>query len=591
MQNFTLTVNQAPAFTSATGATFTVGTNGNFNVNASGFPSPNVTLQSGTVPNNIVFTPGVGSATLSGTPNAGTGGTYNLVFNADNGVSRPAFLNGPNGVVGGVTQNFTLTVNEAPAISSGDNTTFTVGTLGSFTAMASGFPAPTFSETGALPGGVTLSSAGVLSGTPNADTDGSYPITINASNGVGSDATQPFTLTVNAVTCTPPPPNMISWWPGDGNASDLVGGHDGTFGGGANANAIGEVVKAFQFQGGAEVVTVPNSAVYDFGANPFTIDTWVKFNNISGSDILVGHSEGSGFLNKWIFWLNAGNLAIHLNGPAVGGIVDIGVPFSPTTGVWYHVAVTRSGSTYKFYVNGAQIGTDQTNTATVPPANAPLTLGQAEAIASLNGLLDEVEIFDRALDGPELAAIYYAGRFGKCSPPLALSSAVSRKTHGAAGTFDLPLPLTGAPGIECRDTGGNHTVVFTFTNAVVSGSASVTSGVGNVSGSPIFAGKTMSVDLTGVSNAQQITVKVSGVTDAVAQVLPDKTVDMIVLAGDTTGNKQVNASDVSQTKMQSGAPVNGVVGAANFREDVVVDGSINSTDISMVKSRAGTGVP
>ena len=91
MQSFTLTVNQAPAFTSANTTTFTVGTNGNFNITASGFPSPNITLQSGTVPDNVVFTPGAGTATLSGTPNAGTGGMHNLVFQADNGVARPVF--------------------------------------------------------------------------------------------------------------------------------------------------------------------------------------------------------------------------------------------------------------------------------------------------------------------------------------------------------------------------------------------------------------------------------------------------------------------------------------------------------------------
>ena len=231
-QSFTLTVNEAPAFTSANSTTFTVGTNGNFNITASGFPTPNITLQSGTVPDNVVFTPGAGTATLSGTPNAGTGGMHNLVFQADNGVARPVLLKvGPNGLIVGATQSFTLTVNEAPAITSADNTTFTVGTAGSFNVIATGFPIPTFSETGALPGGVTLSSAGVLSGTPDADTDGSYPITITATNGVGSDAMQAFTLTVDPVTCTPPPANMISWWPGDGNASDLVGGHDGTFGG------------------------------------------------------------------------------------------------------------------------------------------------------------------------------------------------------------------------------------------------------------------------------------------------------------------------------------------------------------------------
>ncbi len=576
MQSFTLTVNEAPSITSANSTTFTVGTAGTFTVTKTGFPTPTLS-KTGAIPSGVMFDNS--SGVLSGTPAAGTGGSYPITFTASNGIGSDAM------------QSFTLTVNQPPAITSADNATFTVGTFGTFSATATGFPVPTFSETGALPGGVTLSSAGVLSGTPNADTDGSYPFTLKASNGVGTDATQAFTLTVNAVPCTPPPANMISWWPGDGNASDLVGGHDGTLAGGANANATGEVNKAFQFQGTTQEVDVPNDTVYDFGANPFTIDTWVKFNSVSGSDVFVGHSEGTGFLNKWIFWLKSGNLAIHLNGPAVGGAVDIGIPFFPTTGQWYHVAVTRSGSIYKFYVNGAQIGTDQTNAAVVPPANAQLTLGKAEAILSLNGFLDEVEIFNRTLTGPELAGIYYAGRFGKCAPPLSLVSAVSRKTHAAAGTFDVNLPLAGAPGIECRATGGNHTLVFTFTNGVVSGNASVTSGAGSVSGSPTFAGKTMTVNLTGVTNAQQITVKVSSVTDAVAQVLPDQSVNMNVLAGDTTANKAVNSSDIAQTKAQSGAPVNGVVGAANFRNDVTVNGSINSTDISLVKAQTGTGVP
>src|SRR5262249_17497884 len=56
-----------------------------------------------------------------------------------------------------------------PAITSSNTTTFTVGTAGSFTVAATGVPAPTFSETGALPGGVTLdTTTGVLGGTPTA---------------------------------------------------------------------------------------------------------------------------------------------------------------------------------------------------------------------------------------------------------------------------------------------------------------------------------------------------------------------------------------------------------------------------------------
>ena len=71
-----------------------------------------------------------------------------------------------------------------------------MGAAGNFTVTATGNPAPTFSETGALPSGVTLSASGVLSGTPAAGTAGNYPIVITAKNGVLPNATQNFTLIV-----------------------------------------------------------------------------------------------------------------------------------------------------------------------------------------------------------------------------------------------------------------------------------------------------------------------------------------------------------------------------------------------------------
>ena len=174
---------------------------------------------------------------------------------------------------------------------------------------------------------------------------------------------------------------------------------------------------------------------------------------------------------------------------------------------------------------------------------------------------------------------------------LLLAGAVSRKVHNLAGTFDIPIPLTSDPDIasavECRSSGGNHTIVFTFTNNMMSGNASVTSGVGSVSGSPTVSGNTMTVNLTGVADAQKITVTLTGATDTLAQTLPNTAVSLNILAGDTSGNKAVNSTDISQTKAQSGVAVT----AANFREDVVVSGSINATDVSLVKSHSGSSVP
>ncbi len=87
----------------------------------------------------------------------------------------------------------------APAISSASGTAFSQGVAGTFTVTATGSPAPTLSEAGNLPSGVTFTPAtGILAGTPAAATAGTYPITLTATNGVSPDATQMFTLTVDA---------------------------------------------------------------------------------------------------------------------------------------------------------------------------------------------------------------------------------------------------------------------------------------------------------------------------------------------------------------------------------------------------------
>lgn len=184
----------------------------------------------------------------------------------------------------------------------------------------------------------------------------------------------------------------------------------------------------------------------------------------------------------------------------------------------------------------------------------------------------------------EFALARYLGSSGSFS----LTSAVSRKTHGAAGTFDIPLPLTGEPGVECRTSGGGrYSFVFTFSSNVVSGTATVTTGIGSVAGSPVFSGNTMIVNLAGVIDVQKIGVTLSNVTSSNSQVLPNTTVNANVLIGDTTANKTVDSSDVSLTQSQVGQPVT----SANFREDVRADGAINNPDVRLVRADVGHSLP
>src|ERR1043166_4029528 len=70
-----------------------------------------------------------------------------------------------------------------------------------------------------------------------------------------------FHLVSDAVLiCTPPPPNMVGWWPGDGNANDISGdNYNGTLSGGVTF-APGKVEQAFTFNGTDGEVILPNSA-------------------------------------------------------------------------------------------------------------------------------------------------------------------------------------------------------------------------------------------------------------------------------------------------------------------------------------------
>ena len=175
---------------------------------------------------------------------------------------------------------------------------------------------------------------------------------------------------------------------------------------------------------------------------------------------------------------------------------------------------------------------------------------------------------------------------------MRLSSVVSRKNH-AGIPYDIPLPLpgaTGAPGlagVECRNSGGNQTLVFTFDGNVANGAASVTSGAGAVSGSPSFTGNTMTVNLSGVTDAQTVTVTLSNVTDGASRTLPTTRATMKMLIGDTNGDSFVNASDALPTRNRAGQATD----ATNFRSDVNIDGFVNSGDTTAVRARSGNSVP
>ena len=115
----------------------------------SGSPAPALAIGGVALPSGVTFTDnGNGTGTLSGTPATGSGGTYALTFTASNVVGSSA------------PQPFTLTINQAPAITSATSIGFTVSAPGSFTVTATGFPAPAITRTGAaLPSSLAVNTS------------------------------------------------------------------------------------------------------------------------------------------------------------------------------------------------------------------------------------------------------------------------------------------------------------------------------------------------------------------------------------------------------------------------------------------------
>ncbi len=176
------------------------------------------------------------------------------------------------------------------------------------------------------------------------------------------------------------------------------------------------------------------------------------------------------------------------------------------------------------------------------------------------------------------------------STPLA-QSAVSRKTHGNAGNFEVDLPLSGPAGVECRSGGttGDYTLVVTFlANVSVQGNpqATVTSGKGAIGrggavdgGAVVTSGNVVTIPLTNVGDGQAIEVTLNNVNGSTNVMIP-----MRVLMGDVNGNGAVNATDVTLTKASSGQASD----ATNFRADVNANGGINATDVALVKAQSGS---
>ena len=245
---------------------------------------------------------------------------------------------------------------------------------------------------------------------------GAYSVLV--SNLVGSVTSSPVNLSiVNGPGCSGVPPGLVAWWRGEGDSYDYAGTNDLNFIGAAYAS--GEVGQGFALDGSSSYLVSMGNPPVLAGTNDFSIEFWANFGTVlpsvmggDGSIAFIGCDEGSGLHNKWLFGQGGDQLYFYVNGPNTGVHFLAQAEFTPNTNLWYHLALTKQGGVYRTYVNGGQLSAE-TNALPIPVVNAPLTIGQAQGLF-MDGLLDEVSLYNRALGANEIQAIYQAVAQGKC---------------------------------------------------------------------------------------------------------------------------------------------------------------------------------
>jgi hypothetical protein len=251
--------------------------------------------------------------------------------------------------------------------------------------------------------------------------NGDKTFTVALSNPSGATLSSPTTATgtiveSDALSCVTAPSGLVSWWPGDNTAIDIQSGNNGTLQNGATF-ASGLVDQAFSFDGSSSV-SVADAA--NLMPSVFTVDAWI-YPTIAGpgyTRILEkggydGDHSGTGY--GLLFNVIGDQRAqFEIWNGGYNGYQDVTSTTRIPLNTWTHIAGTFDGSTMTIYVNG--VPEASLSGATMIPNTLPLTLGRASRgqFDLFTGLIDEVEIFNRALDATEIQAIYYAGSAGHC---------------------------------------------------------------------------------------------------------------------------------------------------------------------------------
>ena len=378
---------------------------------------------------------------------------------------------------------------------------------------------------------------------------------------------------------------LVAFWrmdeTGGGTVSDsTAASHTGTINGEA-AIATGYINNGVNFHGNGEAsnISVADTSDLEFtAAQSFTVSAWINPSTVTGKEeTIIAKSRDTG--NYYGIWLNTSGQWVF-RGP--GGDVTSGST-TVSQGTWTHVAVVQNGAanTRTIYVNGLATGSGAAQAGNGTGAFWMAQQNVSGSPESFVGTLDEVRVYNRALAASEITNLM--------GP--AVLDVQSTQTHGSAGVFGYTVwPFT-AKAVEPRKGSvvGAYNLVMYFPTAVsgitatlgIKGGGTPVGKAGTVSYDS--TGRTVTVPLTGVGNAQGLNVHLSGITPGGGTA----DIPFNVLWGDVNADNIVD-SLIDPAIVQHNDTT--VVAGSTYLYDLNCDGVVNATDNTLVTNAAGTSL-
>jgi TonB family protein len=222
-------------------------------------------------------------------------------------------------------------------------------------------------------------------------------------------------LGAQVAACVAPPSGMVGWWPGDGNGNDIVGGHNPS-----SVNAVGfvpgEVGNGFRF-GTQGYIEIPRSPGLE--NQRLTWLAWVRPDGPgpNANSLIVNQNIDGGHASVMLGWRPSDQRFIFVSGSARTELIASTDSFP--AGVFYFIAGTYDGGIFKLFVNGILEGS-LAESKTVPYSAYGWEIGSGtlrgfpNSPDTWNGVIDEVQAYNRALSATEILSIFQAGSAGVC---------------------------------------------------------------------------------------------------------------------------------------------------------------------------------